>query len=133
MTLPAEEFLRRFLLHVLSAGFVRIRHFGLLENRTHTAKLARCRALLTAGPSTAPAAPEPVATLIMGDVAKYDKLRESSPVTPRGPRLDAAGVLHHVRVRGLGRQALLTDDTDRADFVARLAALAEAGALTAAR
>jgi len=64
MTLPAEEFLRRFLLHVLSAGFVRIRHFGLLENRTHTAKLARCRALLTAVPPTAPATPEPVAALM---------------------------------------------------------------------
>jgi hypothetical protein len=65
MVLPADEFLRRFLLHVLPAGFVRIRHFGLLENRTHTAKLARCRALLTAGPPTAPAAPEPVAALML--------------------------------------------------------------------
>jgi hypothetical protein len=65
MTLPADEFLRRFLLHVLSAGFVRIRHFRLLENRTHTAKLARCRALLAAGPSPAPAAPEPVAALML--------------------------------------------------------------------
>ena len=64
----------------------------------------------------------------MGDVAKYDKLRESSPVTPRGPRLDAARVLHHVRLRGLGRQAPFTDDMDRANFVA----LAEARALTAA-
>jgi hypothetical protein len=44
MTLPANELLRRFLLHVLPAGFVRIRHFGLLANWTRTAKLARCRA-----------------------------------------------------------------------------------------
>ena len=64
MTLPAEEFLRRFLLHILPAGFVRIRHFGFLANRTHTAKLARCRALLAAGPSPVPAAPEPVAALM---------------------------------------------------------------------
>jgi len=35
-------------------------------------------------------------------VAKYDKLREGSAVTPRGPRLDAADTLHHVMVRGLG-------------------------------
>ncbi len=59
MTLPAEEFLRRFLLHVLPGGFVRIRHFGFLANRGRTAKLARCRELLTAGPSEAPPAVEP--------------------------------------------------------------------------
>jgi hypothetical protein len=33
MTLPAKEFIRRFLLHVLPDGFVRIRHFGILANR----------------------------------------------------------------------------------------------------
>ena len=49
---------------------------------------------------------------------------------PRGPRLDAPNTLHHVMVRGIERTALFRDDTDRADFVARLAALAEAGALT---
>ena len=46
MSLPAEEFLRRFLLHVVPSGFVRIRHFGLLANRHRAAKLARCRMLL---------------------------------------------------------------------------------------
>jgi hypothetical protein len=65
MTLPAEEFLRRFLLHVLPGGFVRIRHLGLLANRGRTAKLARCRALLAAVPPTAPAGAEPVATLML--------------------------------------------------------------------
>jgi len=49
---------------------------------------------------------------------------------PRGPRLDAPDTLHHVMVRGLERRAIFRDDTDRADFVARLAALAESGALT---
>ncbi len=49
---------------------------------------------------------------------------------PRQPRLDAPGTLHHVRVRGIERTALLRADRDRADFVARLAALAEHGALT---
>jgi len=47
MALPAEEFLRRFLLHVVPSGFVRIRHFGVLANRHRVAKLARCRRLLT--------------------------------------------------------------------------------------
>ncbi len=46
MTLPAGEFLRRFLLHVLPRGFMRIRHFGLLANRHRKAKLERCRELL---------------------------------------------------------------------------------------
>jgi len=46
MQLPAEEFLRRFLLHVVPPHFVRIRHFGLLANRARQEKLARCRRLL---------------------------------------------------------------------------------------
>jgi hypothetical protein len=63
MTLSAAEFLRRFLLHVLPGGFVRIRHFGFLANRGRTAKLARCRALLAAPPPVT-AGPEPVAALV---------------------------------------------------------------------
>jgi hypothetical protein len=51
MALPATEFLRRFLLHVLPSGFMRIRHFGLLANRHRTAKLARCRRLLAPFPA----------------------------------------------------------------------------------
>jgi hypothetical protein len=47
MTLSAEEFIRRFLLHVLPAGFQRIRHFGLLANRHREQRLALCRQLLT--------------------------------------------------------------------------------------
>lgn len=49
---------------------------------------------------------------------------------PRQARLDAPDALHHVMVRGLERRAIFPTDVDRADFVARLAALAEAGALT---
>ncbi len=49
---------------------------------------------------------------------------------PRQPRLDAPDALHHVMVRGLERRVIFRDDRDRADFVARLAALAEAGAWT---
>lgn len=48
MTLDGVEFLRRFLLHVLPAGFVRIRYYGLLANRYRAQNLARCRALLGA-------------------------------------------------------------------------------------
>jgi predicted RNA-binding Zn-ribbon protein involved in translation (DUF1610 family) len=46
MTLAATEFLRRFFLHVLPKGFVRIRHFGFLANRFRTRALAECRTLL---------------------------------------------------------------------------------------
>jgi Putative transposase/Transposase zinc-binding domain len=56
MTLKATEFIRRFLLHVLPSGFVRIRHYGFLANRVCQEKLALCRALL--GVATMP---DPVA------------------------------------------------------------------------
>jgi hypothetical protein len=46
MTLAADEFIRRFLLHVLPEGFQRIRYYGFLANRYREQKLARCRQLL---------------------------------------------------------------------------------------
>ena len=46
MRLEAQEFIRRFLLHVLPNGFQRIRHYGFLANRHRAAKLTRCRQLL---------------------------------------------------------------------------------------
>jgi hypothetical protein len=44
--LDAQEFIRRFLLHVLPDGFMRIRHFGFLANRSKKQALAQCRRLL---------------------------------------------------------------------------------------
>ena len=55
MTLPAAEFIRRFLLHVLPDGFMRIRHYGYLANRRRQQKLKTCRRLLGCD---APAQPE---------------------------------------------------------------------------
>ena len=46
MTLVAEEFMRRFLLHVLPSGFHRIRHYGLLANAGRRENLAKVRTLL---------------------------------------------------------------------------------------
>ena len=46
MTLDADEFLRRFVQHVLPKGFVKVRHYGLLANRHREARLAVCRRLL---------------------------------------------------------------------------------------
>jgi hypothetical protein len=50
MTLDAVEFIRRFLLHVLPSGMVRIRQFGFLANRVRQSKLELCRALLAVPP-----------------------------------------------------------------------------------
>ena len=52
MTLDAIEFVRRFLMHVLPSGFVRIRHYGILANCHRREKLMRCRELLGATPMT---------------------------------------------------------------------------------
>jgi len=50
LTLDVDEFLRRFLLHVLPKRFVRIRYFGLLAPRCRTDDLATCRTLLAVAP-----------------------------------------------------------------------------------
>jgi hypothetical protein len=86
MTLAAEEFIRRFLLHVVPDGFQRIRYYGFLSNRHRDQKLALCRQLLGMRPSN----PEP----LPGDQpADYDynhvleQLRSSlgkCPVCPQG-------------------------------------------------
>jgi hypothetical protein len=46
ITLPITEFVRRFMLHVVPTGFVRIRYFGFLSNRCRKAKLHQCLFLL---------------------------------------------------------------------------------------
>lgn len=48
LCLPGEEFVRRFLLHVLPKGLMRVRHFGFLANRSRKAKLALIRRALAA-------------------------------------------------------------------------------------
>jgi hypothetical protein len=53
MTLSLEEFVRRFVQHVLPTGFVRIRHYGLLANRGRAEKLRLCRRLLLVEPARA--------------------------------------------------------------------------------
>jgi hypothetical protein len=59
MTLDAVEFIRRFLVHVLPPGLVRIRHFGFLANRVRREKLHQCRTLLAACPVPIPNDSEP--------------------------------------------------------------------------
>jgi len=90
MALEAVEFIRRFLLHVVPAGFVRIRHYGLLGNRVRTANVARCRALLRAGQgSGAGAGASPGAT------------QESSPEVGAPARCPVCGQGHMVVVAEL--------------------------------
>ena len=43
MTVSAVEFIRRFMLHIMPKGFVRIRHYGFLSNRTQNKSLPLCR------------------------------------------------------------------------------------------
>jgi hypothetical protein len=45
MKVTAEEFIRRFLMHILPSKFVKIRHYGILSNRNRNLKLKRCKAL----------------------------------------------------------------------------------------
>jgi Putative transposase len=86
MTLQAEEFIRRFLLHVLLEGFQRIRYYGFLGNRYREQKLAHCRKLLGM-PS-----PEPAALEAAKDYhERYEQLTGSSlwecPVCHQGRML----------------------------------------------
>ena len=59
MTLSGVEFLRRFCLHVLPRGLVRIRQYGLLSNRDRSGRLGRCRELLGMAREAAQGQPEP--------------------------------------------------------------------------
>ncbi len=62
LTLPCDEFIRRFLLHVVPPSFVRLRQYGFLSNRAKEDRLERCRVLLAVPPAAAvPAGGEPEA------------------------------------------------------------------------
>jgi hypothetical protein len=62
LTLDADEFLRRFLLHVLPKRFVRIRYFGFLAPRCRAHQLVQCRRALAASPTPPPDNPPVRAT-----------------------------------------------------------------------
>lgn len=97
LTLTAEEFLRRFLLHVLPKGFVRIRSFGFLANRRRATLLPLCRRLLpTQPPSSSPAPPA-----------------TQSPCTWRCPACGGAMIL----LERLTAQQILLHSVDQWGFV----------------
>jgi hypothetical protein len=76
MRLRALEFVRRFLLHVLPTGFVRIRHYGILSNRCRTENLALCRKLIGVQTATETASLE---TASLEPIVQAD---DRVPVTP---------------------------------------------------
>ena len=80
MTLEAREFIRRFLLHVLPKGFVRIRNFGFLANRCRKESLALCRDLL--GP--APQEQTPASLPAMGQASSQDQASQLCPICRQG-------------------------------------------------
>jgi hypothetical protein len=68
MTLAADEFIRRFMLHILPKGFHRIRHYGLFASTGRAANIARLRELLGSAPSAeisaTPSQDEPAETVL---------------------------------------------------------------------
>jgi hypothetical protein len=77
MTLAATEFLRRFFMHVLPKGFVRIRSFGFLANRFRTQSLLLCRQLLAVSPPVLTADREQVANWHCPRCGAHMELRQS--------------------------------------------------------
>jgi hypothetical protein len=94
MALPALEFIRRFLHHVLPSGFVRNRHYGFLANRHREAKLQRCRELLAVGPTTPAAVPPP---------APAPATVEPAEVVPAWQRCPSCGQGRMLWVEDVGR------------------------------
>ena len=74
MPLDAEEFIRRFLLHVLPDGFMRVRHFGFLANRTKKHALPQCRKLLGLNPAL-PQIPKRSAQELLHEITGIDLSR----------------------------------------------------------
>ena len=96
MTLTAEEFIQRFLLHVLPAGFMRIRHYGVVGNHCRTSKLIACRRLL-AQPAP-PVVPRESAATVLRRLTGIDI--ECCPQCRQG-RLVVIATLPPLRLPGL--------------------------------
>ena len=77
LTVSGAEFLRRFLLHVLPRGFVRLRHYGLHAPSNLATKLAKAKALLTTSPA---AAPEPTPETCQRAVVPHTPRRSELPL-----------------------------------------------------
>jgi hypothetical protein len=99
MTLPADEFIRRFMLHRLPKGFVRIRHYGFLANGCKRDRIALARKLL--------GVTEPTPELAEPDVSWEERLRQATGVEVRRCSRCGEGRLFAVdRIRPLLRADL---------------------------
>jgi hypothetical protein len=102
MTLSTEEFIRRFLMHTLPSGFVRIRYYGFLANRYRNERLEQCRRLLgvtseatpvieeTQTPvenSDPPSSPKTCPACGGESLAIIDVVPPTQPLPPRRPHL----------------------------------------------
>ena len=100
MTLDAVEFVRRFALHIIPKGLVRIRQYGLLAHRDRGERLALCRSLLAAGagPSPAPETDSPPASTSAGTGSTDSDQSPSgagpapSPVEPKSAAPSRMGI-----------------------------------------
>ena len=82
MALAPQQFIRCYLLHVLPKGFMRIRHYGLLGNRTKQHKLAQARTALNAPQYAAvPGAPETIEAFCHSALHRYQPLN-TAPSAP---------------------------------------------------
>jgi hypothetical protein len=106
MRLPGTEFMRRFLLHALPRGFVRIRRFGLLSNAQREIQLARCRVAL----GNAPAVPQPDAAPDAADATPDGSEVSGGPSTGTSP----CTVCRQGRMRLVERLAPLRSNFARA-------------------
>ena len=88
LTLAGEEFVRRFLLHVLPRGLMRVRHFGFLANRGRAEKLARIRRAIAhaepSAPSPAASAEPPTYRCPRCRVGRLRVIAELAPRRPEG-------------------------------------------------
>jgi hypothetical protein len=91
MALEAVEFIRRFLLHVVPSGFMRIRHYGLMGNRVRAENLARCRALLGPGQGSGAGAAAPPPEPSQSNPTDA-RMRTRCPVCGQGPMVIVAKV-----------------------------------------
>src|SRR5260370_1911770 len=104
MTLSLDEFLRRFLLHLLPRGFVRIRHFGFLANRRRATFLPLCLQLLGAlqpshtEPEASPAqeaSPLPLCPKCGGRMVVLERFTASHTPPPSPPSTPQPAASHH--------------------------------------
>jgi hypothetical protein len=106
MTLSGEEFLRRFVQHVLPRGFVKIRHYGLWANRQRAKQMERSRALLSAEAAPAPVEPAPAETSPASDALGIER----APLA-QCPQCGSSRLVHRELPKETAAALVLSRDT----------------------